>query len=117
MQTDHAHEAVHDEGGAGHVARVFEQGEEEVQDEQSRHEDQHPAHAGDDPVNEKGAKPAGARVKFKRNENQFEMGPVMIASVQSKNGEETSITSRKTMYMTAKKMGSPSHLWVTILSI
>ncbi|MCK7519325.1 MAG: hypothetical protein MZV64_17175 [Ignavibacteriales bacterium] len=60
---------------------------------------------------------AGAETRSKRKRSQLAIGPLMTASVQSRKGDETSITRRKTIYITAKKKGRPSHLWVTISSM
>ena len=50
VQSDAVHDFVHDEGGTGHVARVFEQGDEEVENHDVGQEDQNAPHAGDDAV-------------------------------------------------------------------
>ena len=50
METDAVHQLVHDEGGAGHVATVFHQRDEQVQDQDVRQEHEHAAHSADDPV-------------------------------------------------------------------
>ena len=55
VKTDFGHDAVHQEGGAGHVAAVFEEAEEEGQDEDLGEEDDDAANAGEDSVDEEGA--------------------------------------------------------------
>jgi len=50
VQADAVHDAVHDEGRAGHVARIFHERDEEVKQQDVRQEDGHAAHTADDAV-------------------------------------------------------------------
>ena len=50
MQAGAAHDAVHQEGGARHVAEILQQEDEQEQDQDLRQEDQHAADARDDAV-------------------------------------------------------------------
>lgn len=50
MQSDPAHDAVHHEGAAGHVAGIFEEAEEEEQQDDLGEEHEHGADAGDHTV-------------------------------------------------------------------
>ena len=61
MQTRLGHEPVHDEGGARHVAGVFENPEEEIEDEDLRQKDDHATDTGDDAVGEQSAQVALGR--------------------------------------------------------
>ena len=58
MQADAVHEAIHDEGGAGHVARVFHERDEEVKQQDVGQEDGDAAHAADDAVGQQVAQGA-----------------------------------------------------------
>ncbi len=57
VQPQRVHQPVHHEGGAGHVARILQQRQEEVQEEKHWHEDQHSAHAGDDAIHHQRLEP------------------------------------------------------------
>ena len=52
MQADLAHQAVHEEGRARHVAGVFQQADEEEKQQNLRQEDDDRADALDDAVDE-----------------------------------------------------------------
>ena len=43
------------------------------------------------------------------------IGPLITPSTQSRNGADTSMTSRKINYMTAKKIGRPNQRWEHIV--
>ena len=58
MQANPVHEFVHDESCAGHVAAVFHDGDEKVQDHAVGEEHQHAANAGNDAVHYKVLEPA-----------------------------------------------------------
>ena len=47
VQPDPAHQTIHDERGARHVAGAFQQPDEEKQDQNLRQKNDHAAHAGD----------------------------------------------------------------------
>ncbi|MCU0618128.1 MAG: hypothetical protein MUD17_13730 [Gemmatimonadaceae bacterium] len=53
MQPDAAHDAIHEERGACHVPRVFEDADEQEQHADLRHEDQHTANTREDAVHHK----------------------------------------------------------------
>ncbi len=55
VQPDAVHQPIHDERAAGHVARIFQHRQREVERQQHGHKSQHAAHPGDDAVdNERG---------------------------------------------------------------
>ena len=61
VQAGAAHDPVHQEGRAGHVAEVLQQDDEEEQDQDLRQEDDHAADAGDHPVLEEAVQQVGQR--------------------------------------------------------
>ena len=50
MQAERVHEPIHHERRAGHIARVLQQGQEKVEEQEQRHEYHHATHAGDHPI-------------------------------------------------------------------
>ena len=52
VQAHAVHQLVHDESGAGHVASVFQNGDEEEEDQDVRQERTDPSHPGDDAIDE-----------------------------------------------------------------
>ncbi len=52
MQSHPVHHLVHDEGRAGHIARVLHEGDEEVEDDDVGQEDDHASHAADDAIHD-----------------------------------------------------------------
>ena len=52
MKSNAAHQAIHQKGGARHVACVFEQANEEEQETNLRQENQNGAYAGDDAIDQ-----------------------------------------------------------------
>ena len=46
------HYLVHDEGSAGHIARVLHEGDKEVEDDDVGQEDDHASHAADDAIHD-----------------------------------------------------------------
>ena len=70
MQSRPAHDAVHQEGRARHVAHVFQQQNEQEQDQDLRQEHDHAADAGDDAVLDEALQQAGRqRVMRQRAEH------------------------------------------------
>ena len=65
-QTQSAHQAVHHEGRTGHVAGVFEDGQEEVQEEDHRDEGGDGLNTAADTVSEDHLEPFGAADAFKQ---------------------------------------------------
>ncbi len=59
-KADGPHEAVHDEGGAGHVAGIFKERQEEEQEGDHRHEGRDGLDAGADAAGEQGDQPVGS---------------------------------------------------------
>ena len=55
MQPHGAHDAVDEEGGAGHIPRVFQQTDKEIQDNDKGHEAHNRTDTADDAVDDKGA--------------------------------------------------------------
>ena len=58
VQPGAAHDPVHQEGGPGHVAEIFEQQDEQEQRQDLRQEDEDAADPGDDPVTDKAQQPS-----------------------------------------------------------
>ena len=58
MQPGAAHDPVHEKGGAGHVAEIFEQQDEQEQRQDLRQEDEDAADPGDDAITEKAQQPS-----------------------------------------------------------
>ncbi len=52
VQPHQVHQAIHDEGGAGHVARVFQEGDAAHEQHDHGHENHHRADAGDDAIHQ-----------------------------------------------------------------
>ena len=66
-QTHAAHDAVHHKGGAGHVARVFEHGQKEEEEEDRGHERGHGRDAAADAVGQNDLKPLGQTDEFEQS--------------------------------------------------
>ena len=74
MQAGAAHDAVHQEGGARHVAEVFQQQDEQEQDQDLRQEHEHAADAGDHAVDDEALQQAGRQVLLRQHAERAEAG-------------------------------------------
>ena len=74
VQAGAAHDAVHQERRARHVAEVFEQQDEQEQDQDLRQEDDHAADAGDHPVLDEALQQAGRQRVVRHGAERIEAG-------------------------------------------
>ena len=72
MQAGAAHDAVHQERGARHVAEVFEQQDEQKQNQDLRQEHDHAADAGDHPVLQEALQQSGRHQVVHQRAEQVE---------------------------------------------